>query len=123
MLTTMPKLPAAPTVAQHFTNRAPSVKSTYAAILAAARKLGPFEEDPKKTSIHLNRKTAFAGIATRKDALILTLKSDKDLTGPRVVRREQTSASRWHLELRLESPKDVDKRLQEWLARAYELSG
>ena len=113
---------ASPTVAQHFADRAPSVRATYDAVLAAARKLGPFEEDPKKTSIHLNRKTAFAGVATRKDALILTVKADKDLTGPRVVRREQTSASRWHVEVRLESPKDLDATVRGWLARAYELS-
>ncbi|HEX5009325.1 MAG TPA: DUF5655 domain-containing protein [Planctomycetota bacterium] len=116
-------MPTTPTVAQHFEGRAPAVKATYDAVLAAARKLGPFEEDPKKTSIHLNRKTAFAGVATRKDALILTVKSDKDFTGPRVVKREQTSASRWHVELRLESPKDVDAKLRGWLAAAYAISG
>ena len=115
--------PSSPTVAQHFENRDPSVKATYAAILEAAKKLGPFQEDPKKTSIHLNRKSAFAGIATRRDALILTLKSDKDLTGPRVGKREQVSANRWHVEVRLESPDQVDKRIEGWLAAAYALSG
>jgi hypothetical protein len=90
--------------------------------LKAAKNLGPFQEDPKKTSIHLNRKTAFAGVATRKDALILTLKSSKDLKGPRVAKREQVSANRWHVEVRLESPKDVDAQLDGWLAAAYELS-
>jgi len=112
-----------PTVAQHFEGRAPSVKQTYAAILKAAKALGPCAEDPKKTSIHLNRKSAFAGVATRKDALILTLKSSKDLRDPRVVKREQVSASRWHVELRLESPRDVDAKVRGWLAAAYELAG
>lgn len=111
-----------PTVAQHFEGRAPAVQATYQAILAAARKLGPFTEDPKKTSIHLNRRSAFAGIATRKAALILTVKSSKDLDGPRVVKSEQLSASRWHVEVRLEGPADVDARVRGWLAAAYELS-
>ena len=117
-------MPAAstPSVARHFEHRAPSVKTTYAAVLAAAKKLGPVEEDPKKTSIHLNRKSAFAGVATRKDALILTLKSAKDLKGPRVVKREQLSANRWHVEVRLASPKEVDAQLRGWIAAAYELS-
>ena len=99
------------------------MKATYAALLKAAKRLGPFQEDPKKTSIHLNRKSAFAGVATRKDALILTLKSQSDLDGPSVVKREQVSAHRWHIELRLASPRDVDATVREWLAAAYELSG
>jgi len=111
-----------PTVAQHFQGREPAVKATYEALLAAARKLGPFTEDPKKTSIHLNRKTAFAGIATRKAALILTVKSAKELDGPRVVKNEQTSASRWHVEVKLEAPSQVDAKVRAWLAAAYELS-
>ena len=110
-------------VDRHFAGRAPSVRATYAALLKAAKTLGPFEEDPKKTSIHLNRKTAFAGVATRKDALILTLKSDRELEGPLVVKREQTSRNRWHVEVRLRSPADVDARIRRWLAAAYALSG
>jgi len=111
-----------PTVAQHFQGRTPEVKATYEAILKVAKKLGPFTEDPKKTSIHLNRKSAFAGVATRKEALILTVKSKKALEDRRVVKSEQVSASRWHVELRLESPSDVNAKVSNWLAAAYELS-
>ena len=110
------------TVAQHFQGRTPAVKATYEAILKVAKKLGPFTEDPKKTSIHLNRKSAFAGVATRKEALILTVKSSKALDGRRVVKSEQVSASRWHVEVRLEAPGDVDAKVRDWLAAAYELS-
>ena len=51
------------TVAGHFEGRDSGVKATYAALLRAARTLGPVSEDPKKTSIHVNRKAAFAGVA------------------------------------------------------------
>ena len=91
------------TIKEHFENRAPEVKATYAAILKAAKKLGPVKEEAKKTSIHLVRKSAFAGVATRKTALILTLKSDSDITSKRITRREQ-AAHRWHLEIKLEGP-------------------
>ena len=107
----------------HFAGREPNVRAIYAALLAAARKLGPVIEEPKKTSIHLVRKTAFAGVATRRDALWLTLKSASDLKSARIHKREKTSASRWHLELRLESPREVDGELKRWLKAAYELSG
>ena len=110
-------------VNEHFADRAPSVKATYEAILKAAKKLGPVKEEPKKTSIHLVRKSAFAGIATRKSALILTLKSDSDLSSKRIHKREQASANRWHLEIKLESPETVDGELVTWLKKAYELAG
>src|SRR6266550_2240150 len=110
-------------VGEHFENRDPSVKETYNAIVRAARKLGPVTEDPKKTSIHLVRKTAFAGIATRKTALILTLKSDADVSHQRIAGREQASANRWHLEIKLDAPEQVDKEIVAWLKKAYELAG
>jgi uncharacterized protein DUF5655 len=111
------------TVNEHFDNRTPEVKATYAAILKAAKKLGPVSEEAKKTSIHLVRKTAFAGVATRKTTLLLTLKSDADVTSKRISRREQASAHRWHLEVKLESPEQVDRELVGWLKKAYELAG
>ena len=110
-------------VRAHFENRDASVRETYNAILRSARKLGPVKEDPKKTSIHLLRKTAFAGIATRKAGLILTLKSASDVANKRIARREQASAHRWHLEIKLHAPSEVDKEIIGWLKQAYDLAG
>jgi len=107
----------------HFQGKAASVVATYAAILEAARALGPVTEDPKKTSIHLVRSTAFAGVAVQKSALVLTLKSDRDVSSGRIRKREQASANRWHLEVRLERREDVDGEVRRWLARAYALAG
>ena len=110
-------------VTQHFTGKAPAVRATYDRLLRAAAQLGPIQEDPKKTSIHLVRRSAFAGVATRKDALILTVKAVDDIRSPRVVKREQASAHRWHLEIRLTGPADVDGQLLAWLKASYEISG
>jgi hypothetical protein len=111
------------TVSQHFDDRTPAVRTIYDRLLAAAKRFGPFQEEPKKTSIHLARKTAFAGVATRKNALILTLKSETDLKSPRISKHEQASANRWHLEVRLDDPAQVDAELVGWLQAAYELAG
>ena len=111
------------TVETHFERSDPEVLATYRRLLEAARALGPVTEEPKKTSIHLTRKTAFAGVATRRSSLILTLKSAKDIRSPRIEKREQASAHRWHLEVRLEKPADVDRQLTNWLTAAYELGG
>jgi hypothetical protein len=111
------------TVTSHFRSSQASVAATYAAILEAAKALGPVTEDPKKTSIHLVRSTAFAGVAAQKAALVLTLKSDRDVASRRIRKREQASANRWHLEVRLQSPDEVDGDVRRWLERAYALAG
>jgi hypothetical protein len=82
------------TIAQHFTGRAPSVRAIYDRIVSAAQTFGPVREEPKKTSIHLARRTAFAGVATRKTAL----------------------------EVKLETPQQVDRELKAWLKKAFALA-
>jgi hypothetical protein len=115
-------MPALHSVDQHFSRSEPNVRRAYDRIVAAARTFGNVDEDPKKTSIHLVRSSAFAGVATRKQALILTIKSPTDVQSPRVVKREQASANRWHIEVRVEKPADVDKELVGWLEKAYTMS-
>jgi hypothetical protein len=110
------------TVARHFLGRAARVLDTYTAVLEAARAFGVVTEEPKKT-IHLVRATAFAGVAIQKAALVLTLKSDCDVPSKRIRKREQASANRWHFEVRLETPDDVDREIRSWLEHAYALAG
>jgi predicted DNA-binding protein (MmcQ/YjbR family) len=111
-----------PTVDEHFSGRSPHVREIYREIVDASSALGPVVEDPKKTSIHLNRRVAFAGVQTRKDALILTLKSERDIKHDRVHKTEQTSANRWHFEVRLTDPAEVDEQIRQWLRTSYELA-
>lgn len=110
-------------VESHFARKDPAVLATYRRVLGAARALGPVTEEAKKTSIHLVRRTAFAGIATRRSSLVLTLKSSTDIRSPRIGKREQTSPNRWHVEIRLDNPAQVDRQLTKWLEAAYELAG
>jgi len=110
-------------VESHFAGKAPAVRATYQRLIDVARTLGPMTEEAKKTSIHLVRHAAFAGVAPRRSSLILTLKSATDIRNPRIEKREQSSANRWHVEVRLEKPAQVDRRLTTWLKAAYELAG
>jgi hypothetical protein len=115
----MPQTVTQSAVDAFFARSNADVRATYDAVLRAARALGPVQESLKKTSIHLEKtRTAFAGVAARKDALILTLKASASVKSPRIHRAEQTSANRWHLELRLCSPADVDRELRGWLRQA-----
>ena len=109
-------------VASHFAGKDPATRKIYDRLLQQSGRFGSVIEDPKKTSIHLVNKTAFAGVATRKSAVILTIKSDRKLNSPRIHKSEQTSASRYHHEVKLTSPGEVDAELTGWLKAAYELS-
>jgi hypothetical protein len=110
------------TVMSHFEDKTPNVRKIYDQLLKRLRKVGSFAEDPKKTSIHLVNVTALAGVATRKDSLVLTIKSDRPLKSSRIHKSEQTSAQRFHHEVKLAAPADVDDELMGWLKDAYALS-
>jgi hypothetical protein len=110
-------------ISDHFENKDPVVKSIYDRILNESRKFGTVTEEPKKTSIHLVHKSAFAGVATRKNILILNIKSAAPIKHARIAKSEQISASRFHQEVKLTSPDDVDSVLVGWLKEAYGISG
>jgi len=114
-------MPAA-TVAAHFTGKDPVVRKIYDRLLDRAARFGPVTEDPKQTSIHLTRGTAFAGVATKRDGIVVTLKSTSDIRSARIVKRLRASANRWYFEVKLTSPAQVDRQVTGWLARSIELS-
>ncbi|HEX6270032.1 MAG TPA: DUF5655 domain-containing protein [Anaerolineales bacterium] len=109
-------------VNDHFVNKDPSVHALYDQLLSILRTFGPVIEDPKKTSIHLNRKSALAGVETRKDSLLLNIKSDHQIQSPRIEKAEQVSAKRFHHKIRISTPNDLDEDVQGWLREAYLLS-
>ncbi len=111
-----------PTVDAHFADRSDELRTLYDRLVALTEKFGPVEQDPKKTSIHLNRKTAFAGVAVRKEHIVLTIKSDRPIDSPRIFKSEQTSAKRFHHEVKIAKVKDLDAELRRWLKDAYDLS-
>jgi len=109
-------------VKDHFTNQDPSIRALYDQLLSILQAFGPVTEDPKKTSIHLNRKSALAGVETRKDGLLLNIKSDHQIKSPRIEKAEKISAKRFHHKVRIASPTDLDEELKAWLKEAYLLS-
>ena len=94
----------------------------YRHLLAALGKLGDFREEMKKTSVHLARKSAFAGVHPRKQSFVLTVKPARPLKNPRVFRSKKVSKSRWHHEVKIVEREDIDTELVAWLREAFELS-
>ena len=111
-----------PKVDDHFVGKPDELRAVYDRLVAMAETFGPVEQDPKKTSIHLNRETAFAGIAVRKAHIVLTIKSDRKIKSPRIFKSEQTSARRFHHETKLGAIQDLDAELKDWLKAVYDLS-
>jgi Domain of unknown function (DUF5655) len=58
----------------------------------------------------------------RKAHIVLTIKSDRPIKSHRVFKSEQTSAKRFHHEIKLSTVDDLDAEIQRWLKAAYDLS-
>jgi hypothetical protein len=101
----------------------PIASDLYVELKAALAPFGTYREEVKKTSIHLARNSAFLGVHPRKDHLLVTIKSDKALKVRRIVKTEQVSANRWHLEVKIAAPSDIDKEFLGWVRHAYDLCG
>jgi hypothetical protein len=99
----------------------PAAQGLYRELVAALKPLGPFHEEIKKTSIHLSRASAFAGVHPRKEYLIVTIKAEKPIRSPRITRSEQVSKSCWHLNVKLACSSEIDAELLGWLKAAYQL--
>jgi hypothetical protein len=105
------------------TSASPIARELYARLIAAIAPIGTWREEVKKTSIHLARSSAFLGVHPRKEHLLVTVKSDKAIKNRRIVKAEQVSANRWHLELKIAAPSEIDKEFLTWVRHAYELGG
>lgn len=105
-----------------FANKEPRVRMVYEKLLSSLAKAGPVKAETKKSSIHLVRETSFAGVHPKKTWLDLTIRSDKPIKSKRVRSQEQVSKNRWHQDVRLTSPTDVDGEVVGWLKKAYALA-
>jgi len=112
-----------PSIDALFAGKDAAVLTTYLRILDRIGVFGAFREEPKETSIHLARTTAFAGIHPQKRALILNLRTQRPIDSERVLTCEQMSKNRYDNEIRLTSPNEVDAELNSWLREAYRLGG
>jgi hypothetical protein len=102
-----------------------TARAVYDALLDALRGIGATTAEPKKTSIHLTAgpgTSAFAGVHPRKTAILLNIRTAEPLAGPRIRQTEQVSKNRYHNELLLGAPAEIDDQVRLWLAEAYRLS-
>jgi hypothetical protein len=110
----MPKTPAI--------LKSPASQAVYGRLMTALAKIGPYKVEEKKTSLHITRGRAFAGVHPRATGLVLNLVFDKPVKHARVHKSEQVSANRYHVEFKLQDPAEVDAQLVGWIKQAYTLA-
>lgn len=103
------------------TMASPTAQRLYHSLCVRLRRIGPFTEELKKTSVHLVRNSAFAGVRFRREHLIITIKSSSQIDSPRISKCEQTSRNRWHCDVKIAKDADLDRQLIGWLTAAYAL--
>lgn len=106
-----------------FVRSEPRVRALVRALIERTLTLPGAAVDPKGTCIHLNHRTAFAGLHPRKNALLLNLRSSAPIDSPRIRKVERASANRYHNELLIESADAIDDALMGWIAEAHALAG
>jgi hypothetical protein len=113
---------AAYTLDDHFAGKPPETRALYDEVMRLLGSFGPVTAEPKKTCIHLVRRTALGGVTVRKDAIILEFKTDYPIDSPALAKTEQISRNRWHHTLKVTSAGVLTEEVAGWLRDAYELS-
>jgi hypothetical protein len=97
-------------------------RGIYEALLGVVSGFGDYQVEPKKTSLHVTHGRAFLGISPRVGALVLNLVTEAPLASERIRKSEQVSRNRWHNEVLITGPADLDLQLIAWLREAYALT-
>lgn len=106
-----------------FARSEPEVRALARTLIERALALPGASVDPKGTCLHLNHRVAFAGLHPRKAALFLNLRTAAPIESPRIRRTEQASANRYHNEMLVAAPGEIDDELMGWIAGAHALAG
>jgi hypothetical protein len=91
-------------------------------LLAALRKLGDFEEAPKKTYVSYRRKKQFAMIGPATNTKVEVGINAKNLS-PNARLQELPAGQMCNYKVRLETVSEVDSQLLGWLKTAYDSAG
>lgn len=108
-------------VDDHLLGKPPAVQRAFAKLVSQLRALGPLRVDAVKTTIHLFSTFGFGGLTVKRDHVRVSFLSDTPIVSDRIVSRERLGAERLAYAVQVQSPRDVDAQLLQWLTRAYHL--
>jgi hypothetical protein len=99
-----------------------TTKKLYDTLLQNLEKIGEFDVEVKKTSLHIVHGRAFLGVHPRKDGLLLNVVTNEPLQSERLKKVERVSANHYHNELIIHSVEDINSELLGWIKNAYKLT-
>jgi hypothetical protein len=72
--------------------------------------------------LHLRHGRAFPGIHPRRGGVLINIVLASQLESLRVHRADRVSANRWHSEIILRDPKEIDAELFTWVREGHTLT-
>jgi hypothetical protein len=100
----------------------PASAVIYKALMDYISSLEGCELQENASSFHVVRGRAFLGIHPRRGGILVNIVLNRQLDSARVHRAEQVSANRWHNEIILLDPAEIDDKLLAWIREAYDLT-
>lgn len=102
-----------------FENKNENVKEIYNSVIDILNSFGEYEIEPKKTSIHLVKKSAFLGLNPKKKWMDINVVADHPIENELITKVEQVSKNRFHNNLRITDKKEMNSEAIELFREAY----
>jgi hypothetical protein len=100
----------------------PISSGTFGALMDKITELGGCELQENASSFHVAHGRAFLGIRPRRGGILVNIVLIRELDSARIHRAERVSANRWHNEVILKDPAEVDAELLTWICEGYALT-
>jgi hypothetical protein len=100
----------------------PTSATIFGALINQVSALEGYELQEKASSFHVAHGRAFLGIHPRRGGILVNIVLERELDSSRVHRAERVSANRWHNEIILTDPAEIDAELGLWIREAYNLT-
>ena len=95
------------------------VLDLYHHFVGELNKIGSFQEKKKMTSVTFENRNTFASTIIRNRSIKLVFRADHKISSPRILSVARVSKKFFDHTILLNSKKDVDEELKEWLEDAY----
>ncbi len=100
----------------------PITSKLYSSLLEELNNIGQFEVEVKKTTLHVVHKRAFLGVHPRKEGLLLNIVTSEPIDSKRFKKCEQVSTNRYHNQLVVNAPEQINDELMSWIELSYSLT-
>lgn len=105
-----------------FYGKTQAVRDLYDLLVGELRKLGPVQEIQKAISITLENCKPFASVLIRNRSIKLVLRTPHRITNQRILHVDRVADKSFDHTVVLDSKKDIDSELIDWLREAYQSS-